>query len=214
MMFAAPPEQSLEWSDDGVQGSYRFLKRFWTAVQNHVDGGPAAEVNPADLNDAQKDLRRKTHQTIAKISDDIGRRHSFNTAVAAAMELLNAINKRDDDSATSHAVEHEALKAVVLMLSPIVPHICDALWQAMGYTDPLIDQQWPGFDESALVQDTLELVVQVNGKLRGRILVAADADKDAIIEQALADENVRRFVDGKEVRKVIVVPGRLVNVVV
>ena len=214
MMFAAPPEQSLEWSDDGVQGSYRFLKRFWTAVQNHVDGGPAAEVNPADLNDAQKDLRRKTHQTIAKISDDIGRRHSFNTAVAAAMELLNAINKRDDDSATSHAVEHEALKAVVLMLSPIVPHICDALWQAMGYTDPLIDQQWPGFDESALAQDTLELVVQVNGKLRGRILVAADADKDAIVEQALADENVRRFVNGKEVRKVIVVPGRLVNVVV
>jgi len=214
MMFAAPPEQSLEWSDDGVQGSYRFLKRFWTAVQNHVDGGPAAEVNPADLNDAQKDLRRKTHQTIAKISDDIGRRHSFNTAVAAAMELLNAINKRDDDSAAGHAVEHEALKAVVLMLSPIVPHICDALWQAMGYSDPLIDQQWPGFDESALAQDTLELVVQVNGKLRGRILVAADADKDAIIEQALADENVRRFVDGKEVRKVIVVPGRLVNVVV
>ncbi len=214
MMFAAPPEQSLEWSDDGVQGSFRFLKRFWTAVQSHVDAGPATAVDPTGLDDAQKDLRRKTHQTIAKISDDIGRRHSFNTAVAAAMELLNAINKSGDNSAAGRAVEHEALKAVVLMLSPIVPHICNALWQAMGYTDPLIDQQWPGFDESALEQDRLELVVQVNGKLRGRISVAADAEKDAIVKQALADENVRRFVDGKDVCKVIVVPGRLVNVVV
>lgn len=214
MMFAAPPEQSLEWSDAGVQGSFRFLKRFWAAVQSHIEGGPAAEVEPAGLDETQKNLRRKTHQTIAKISDDIGRRHSFNTAVAAAMELLNAINKHEDASDAGRAVEHEALKAVVLMLSPIVPHICTALWQSMGYTEPLIDQQWPGFDKSAVEQDTVELVVQVNGKLRGRISVAADADKNAIIEQALADENVHRFVGSKEVRKVIVVPGRLVNVVV
>ncbi len=214
MMFAAPPEQSLEWSDDGVQGSFRFLKRFWAAVQNHVDAGSVADVDPASLDDAQKDLRRKTHQTIAKISDDIGRRHSFNTAIAAAMELLNAINKSDDSSAQGRAVEHEALKAVVLMLAPIVPHICNALWQAMGYTEALIDQPWPDYDESALEQDSIELVVQVNGKLRGKISVASDAARERIIEQALADENVQRFIDGKEIRKVIVVPGRLVSIVV
>ena len=214
MMFAAPPEQSLEWSDDGVQGSFRFLKRFWAAVQNHVDAGSVADVDPASLDDAQKDLRRKTHQTIAKISDDIGRRHSFNTAIAAAMELLNAINKSDDSSAQGRAVEHEALKAVVLMLAPIVPHICNALWQAMGYTEALIDQPWPDYDEYALEQDSIELVVQVNGKLRGKISVASDAARERIIEQALADENVQRFIDGKEIRKVIVVPGRLVSIVV
>lgn len=214
MMFAAPPEQALEWSDEGVQGSFRFLKRFWAAVQTHVEGGEAGDVDPSTLNETQKELRRKTHQTIAKISDDIGRRHSFNTAVAASMELLNAINKQADGSAEGRAVEREALMAVVLMLSPIVPHICDALWQAMGNTDPLIDQSWPDFDESALLQETVELVVQVNGKLRGKVSVAVDEAEDVIIERALADENVQRFIDGKEVRKVIVVPGRLVSVVV
>ena len=214
MMFAAPPEQALEWSDEGVQGSFRFLKRFWAAVQNHIEGGVGDEVDASVLNDAQKDLRRKTHKTIAKISDDIGRRHSFNTAVAATMELLNAINKQADSSAAGRAVEREALNAIVLMLSPIVPHICDALWQAMGNTDPLIDQAWPNFDESALAQDTVDLVVQVNGKLRGKVSVAVDEAEDAIIERALADENVQRFIDGKEIRKVIVVPGRLVSVVV
>ena len=214
MMFAAPPEQALEWSDEGVQGSFRFLKRFWAAVQSHVDSGPVADVDPSALNESQKNLRRKTHQTIAKISDDIGRRHSFNTAVAASMELLNAINKSDDDSDAARAVVREALKAVVLMLSPIVPHICDALWQAMGYSDPLIDQRWPEVDEAALQQDSVELVIQVNGKLRGKMSVAVGAERETIIEQALADENVQRFVDGKQVRKVIVVPERLVNVVV
>ena len=214
MMFASPPEQSLEWSDDGVQGSFRFLKRFWAAVQNHIEGGEVDELDIAALDDAQRDLRRKTHQTIAKISDDIGRRHSFNTAVAASMELLNAINKQADSSAAGRAVAREALEAVVLMLSPIVPHICDALWQRMGNTEPLIDQSWPDFDESALTQETVELVVQVNGKLRGKVSVAVDEPKDAIIEKALADENVQRFIDGKAIRKVIVVPGRLVSVVV
>ncbi len=214
MMFAAPPEQALEWSDDGVQGSFRFLKRFWAAVQTHVEAGPAPDVEPSTLDDAQKDLRRKTHQTIAKISDDIGRRHSFNTAVSASMELLNAVNKLQDNSKDGRAVKREALKAVVLMLSPIVPHICDALWRALGHTEPLIDQAWPDFDETALERDTVNIVVQVNGRLRARISVAADAEKDEIIEQALADENVQRFIDSKKIRNVIVVPGRLVNVVV
>ena len=214
MMFAAPPEQSLEWSDDGVQGSYRFLKRFWHAVVDHTAGGPVAPLDAATLNDVQKELRRKTHQTIAKIGDDIGRRSSFNTAVAAAMELLNAINKFDDESAAGRSVQREALEAVVLMLSPMTPHICHALWKELGHETALIDQGWPEFDESALELDMVEVVVQVNGKLRGRVSVPADASKDAIEEIAIADENVQRFVDGKAIRKVIVVPGRLVNIVV
>ena len=214
MMFAAPPEQSLEWSDDGVQGSYRFLKRFWQAVVDHAAGGPVAELDPAALNDMQQALRRKTHQTIAKIGDDIGRRSSFNTAVAAAMELINAINKFDDESDAGRAVAREALEAVVLMLSPMTPHICHALWKELGHETALIDRSWPEFDESALELDTIELVVQVNGKLRGRVSVPADAGKDDIETLAIADENVQRFVDGKAIRKLIVVPGRLVNIVV
>jgi leucyl-tRNA synthetase len=214
MMFAAPPEQALEWSDDGVQGGFRFLKRFWSAVQSHVDGGAVAELAPDALNAPQKDLRRKTHQTIAKISDDIGRRYTFNTAVAASMELLNAITRFDDASDAGRAVEHEALEAVVLMLSPIVPHICHELWAALGHKTALIDVPWPQIDAAALEADRIEIVVQVNGKLRGRISIAADADNEEIGKQALADPNVQRFVADKEVRKTIVVPGRLVNIVV
>jgi len=214
MMFAAPPEQALEWSDDGVQGSFRFLKRFWNAVQSHVDDGAVTDLHLHSLDAAQKDLRRKTHQTIAKIGDDIGRRYTFNTAVAASMELLNSVNRFDDTSDASRAVVREALEAVVLMLSPIVPHICHELWAALGHETALIDVPWPAADEAALEADLVEIVVQVNGKLRGRISVTADADNDAVGEQALADPNVQRFVADKEVRKMIVVPGRLVNIVV
>jgi leucyl-tRNA synthetase len=214
MMFAAPPEQALEWSDDGVQGSFRFLKRFWNAVQDHVDGGAVVELDLSSLNTEQQDLRRKTHQSIAKISDDLGRRNTFNTAVAASMELLNAITRYEDDSEAGRAVVHEALEAVVLMLSPMVPHICHTLWAALGHETALIDVPWPEVDESALEADLVEIVVQVNGKLRGRISVAADASNDAVGAQALADSNVQRFVEGKEIRKTIVVPGRLVNIVV
>jgi leucyl-tRNA synthetase len=214
MMFAAPPEQSLEWSDDGVQGSFRFLKRFWSAVVDHAGKGPVGDVDVDALNDTQKELRRKTHQTIAKINDDIGRRHSFNTAVAASMELLNAINKLADESDTGRAVAHESLEAVVVMLSPMVPHICHALWQELGHESALIDQRWPEVDESALQLDLVEIVVQVNGKLRARLSVAVDASKDDIEALALADDNIRRYTDGNEIRKIIVVPGRLVNIVV
>ena len=214
MMFAAPPEQALEWSDDGVQGSFRYLKRFWSAVTDHAANGHAAAIDAGTLNDAQKELRRKTHQTIAKISDDILRRHSFNTAVAASMELLNAVNKFSDDSDAGRSVKREALEAIVIMLSPMVPHICHALWQELGHDSVLIDQRWPEVDDSALQQDLVELVVQVNGKLRAKISVAADAGKNDVEALALADENVQRFIDGKELRKVIVVPGRLVNIVV
>jgi leucyl-tRNA synthetase len=214
MMFAAPPEQALEWSDDGVQGSYRFLKRFWTAVQEHAGSGSVGEIDVAALSNEHKDMRRKTHQTIAKISDDIGRRYTFNTAVAASMELLNAINKFDDASDTGRAVKREALEAVVLMLSPMVPHICHELWSALGHRTALIDEPWPQFDEQALVTDLVEIVLQVNGKLRARISVAADADNDSVAALALADPNVQKHVGDSEIRKTIVVPGRLVNIVV
>jgi leucyl-tRNA synthetase len=214
MMFAAPPEQSLEWSDDGVQGSFRFLKRFWHVVHEHVAQGPSGALVAAELNSTHKELRRKAHQTIVKMSHDIGHRHSFNTAVAAAMELLNAISKFDDDSGAGRAVVREALDAVVVMLSPMVPHICHALWQSLGHESLLIEQRWPTADEAALERDRVEIVVQVNGKLRARLSLAVDASKECIEAEALADDNVQRFTDGKKIRKVIVVPGRLVNIVV
>lgn len=212
MMSAAPPEQSLEWSDDGVQGAYRFLKRFWHAVDKHCSAGSVESAT--QFNDLQKDLRRKTHQTIAKVSDDIGRRYKFNTAIAATMELLNAISRFDDSSPEGRAVVQEALDSIVLLLAPIVPHICHNLWAQLGHSEPLLVASWPATDEKALAQDLIEIVVQVNGKLRGRISVAIDADDDAVREQAFNDENVQRFIAGKEVRKAIVVPGRLVSFVV
>ncbi len=214
MMFAAPPEQALEWSDEGVQGASRFMKRFWSAVQKYSAEGVAPALDIETLDEAQLGLRRKTHQTIAKVSDDIGRRYTFNTAIAAAMELLNAVNRFEDSSSQGRAVQGEALEAVVLLLSPITPHICHALWHVLGHETALVDVRWPAFDESALLQDMVEIVVQVNGKLRGRIRVATDTDRDVVAELAMADENVQRFIAGKEVRKTIVVPGRLVNVVV
>jgi leucyl-tRNA synthetase len=214
MMFAAPPEQALEWSDEGVQGAFRFLKRFWRSVQEHASDGAIAASDTGRLTDGQKALRRKTHQTIAKVSDDVGRRYTFNTAVAAVMELLNAINRFDDSSPTGRTVVREALEAVVLLLSPIVPHICHELWHVLGHEEAVVNVRWPEADPSALVLDMVEIVVQVNGKLRGRISVAADSDTDTISKAALADENVRRFVGDRSIRKTIVVPGRLVNVVV
>ncbi len=212
MMATAPPEQALEWSDDGVQGAFRFLKRLWHAVDGHCEGGSVAAVDAYD--DAQAGLRRKTHQTIAKVSDDIGRRYKFNTAVAATMELMNAIQRFDDRSDGGRAVVQEALEAIVKLLAPIVPHVCHELWRQLGHEDALVYARWPDVDQAALEQDTIELVVQVNGKLRGRINVAADADRSSIEALALADDNVQRFVAEQPVKKVIVVPGRLVNVVV
>lgn len=214
MMFAAPPEQALEYSDDGVQGAFRFLKRFWNAVHSHVEHGDTTKLVIENLSDAQKDLRRKTHQTIAKVSDDMGRRYTFNTAVAASMELLNAITRFEDDSPLGLAVVREALEAVVLFLSPIVPHICHELWEVLGHDSAVVDARWPTVDDSALEQDVIEMIVQVNGKLRARIMVAANANRDEVAALALADEKVQRFIADSEVRKQIVVPGRLVNIVI
>ncbi len=213
-MFAAPPEQSLEWRDDGVEGATRFLKRLWRGVQQHLQGGAAGELDKNALTAPQKALRRKLHETIAKVGDDYGRRKTFNTAIAAVMELMNEALKFDDASAQGRAVSQELWQSVVLMLNPVVPHISHALWQGLTGRDDLLAQRWPQADASALVRDSIALVVQVNGKLRGNIEVPAGASQDEIVAVALADENVRKFTDGQAIKKKIVVPGKLVNFVV
>jgi len=215
-MFAAPPEQSLEWSDAGVDGAYRFLKRLWSLVHSHVARGDRPEpVAPEALDEAQKALRRKVHETIAKASDDIGRRYTFNTAIAAVMELTNALAKgAEDTTPNGRATLQEGLEAAVTILAPIVPHIAHSLWQALGHRDPVVDAPWPQVDEQALTRDTVALAVQVNGKLRGQVEVAADADQAACEQAALAEPNVQRFIEDKTVARVIVVPGRLINLVV
>lgn len=214
MMFAAPPDQSLEWSDAGVDGALRFIKRLWRQVHAHVQGGAVVALDVDALSREQKGLRAKVHETLSKAGDDIGRRMTFNTAIAAVMELLNAVSRFADDSAQGRAVVQEALDTAVLLLAPITPHVCDQLWQALGHEGAVIDANWPQVDERALVSDSIALVVQVNGKLRGRIEVDAAADKDAILAQAKADENVKRHLEGMTLRKEIYVPGKLVNLVV
>ena len=210
-MFAAPPEQSLEWSDAGVDGSHRFLKRLWRLVQ---EAKPASSdtLKTATLDKAQKALRRKTHETIAKVSDDYGRRQTFNTAVAAVMELCNEVSRHEGDTAEDAGVVHEALSAAVLLLAPIVPHISEALYSVLT-GQRILSAAWPVVDEAALARDEIDIVVQVNGKVRAKIAVSADAGKDDIQEIALAHENVQRFTEGTTIRKIIIVPGKLVNVV-
>jgi leucyl-tRNA synthetase len=221
MMFTAPPEQSLEWSDEGVVGANRFLRRLWKAVHEHVatGAGPVpdakrATLDGASLAGADRDLRRIAHQTLAKVEDDIGRRRVFNTAVAAVMELLNAVGRHGGQEPAARAVRQEALESAVLCLSPIVPHICHVLWQALGQAEPLWRSRWHKADPDALVQDLVEVVVQVNGKLRGRISVPPGAADDVLRAAALADEGVLKHLEGRDPKKVIVVRGKLVNVVV
>ena len=212
-MFAAPPEQTLEWSNEGVAGAHRFLRKLWTMVQTHIAEDFNTTLDTANHNDSQRDLRRKTHETIAKVNDDYGRRNTFNTAIAAVMELLNEVGKLTGNEAQTQAVRHEALNSAVLLLSPIAPHICHSLWNLLGHSDAVANATWPTVDESALVRSSIEMVVQVNGKVRGKIQVAADASKEQVEALALEDSNVQRFTDGVTIRKIIVVPGRLVNIV-
>jgi len=212
-MFAAPPEHTLEWSDEGVEGAFRFMKRLWKIVHGHVQAGPAAAPVPAALDAAQRELRRQVHQTLAKVGDDIGRRRTFNTAIAAVMELLNALARFTDDSPQGRAVLQEALELVVLMLSPVVPHATQALWRELGHSTAVVDESWPEPDARALTLDTIEIVVQVNGRLRARVPVPAGADEATAREAALADATVARFVGGNPIRFVKYVPGKLVNVV-
>jgi leucyl-tRNA synthetase len=213
-MFAAPPEQTLEWSDEGVQGAFRFIKRLWKAVHEHVSAGAAPPLDKAALDEAQRAIRRQAHQTLAKVTDDIGRRRTFNTAIAAVMELLNALAKFPQRTAADRSVMHEALEIAVVALSPIIPHVTHVLWHELGHSTALIDERWPEVDAAALEQSMVEIVVQVNGKLRARITVPAGTGEEDARAAALADAHVKKFVGDGPVRKVIVVPGKLVNVVV
>ncbi|MFT5705807.1 MAG: leucyl-tRNA synthetase [Oceanospirillaceae bacterium] len=214
MMFAAPPVQSLEWSDSAVEGAQRFLKRLWKLTHDHLSMNKTAVLNPELLNDQQSELRRKVHQSIKKVSNDIEARQTFNTAIAAVMELTNSISKFKDNSEQGVAVEREAIEACILLLAPITPHICEQLWQELTVDGNILTAPWPLADESALVLAKVEMVISVNGKVRGKMSIAADADKDVILHTALSLENVQKFIGDKTIRKKIIVPGKLVNLVV
>lgn len=215
IMFTSPPEQSLEWSDTGVEGAYRFLKRLWRLIAAHVNTHGAVTVKiPADLNEKQKTLRRHVHETLQKVTDDLQRRYTFNTAIAAVMELLNALSSDEGNTPTDVIIKQEAYEMIVLMLSPIVPHITHVLWEALGHSSAIMDVAWPVVDEKALTRDTVEIVVQVNGKVRGNITVPVQATKETIEAFALQHEAVKRHIGDKPVRKVIVVGQKLVSIVV
>lgn len=223
ILFAAPPEQSLEWSDSGVEGAYRFLRRLWTFCAEHIQTGvvPAWNARAPDaldealadtLNSTLKDLRRQVHNTIHKVRDDYGRRQSFNTAIAAIMELLNSLYRLNDRSPTARRVVQEALEAMLVMLSPIAPHLCTALWEQLCPQRAL--DTWPDIDDAARQQDTITLMIQVNGKLRGELNITPDTDQKQIEQMALAEHSIQKFLTGYAVKKIIVVPGRLVNIVI
>ncbi|MPT19914.1 MAG: leucine--tRNA ligase, partial [Pseudomonas sp.] len=213
MMFASPPDQSCEWSDAGVEGANRFLRRVWRLAHAHVSAGLPGKLDITSLSDEQKAVRRAIHLAIKQASNDIGQHHKFNTAVAQVMTLMNVLEKAATATEQDRALVHEGLEIVTLLLAPITPHISHELWQRLGHADAVIDAQWPQVDESALVQDSLTLVVQVNGKLRGQIEVPASASREEVEAAARANENVLRFTEDLSIRKVIVVPGKLVNIV-
>ena len=214
MMFASPAEMTLEWQESGVEGAKRFLGRVWNLVYQYQQNPAKTALDVTALSADQKALRREAHKTIAKVSDDIGRRQTFNTAIAAIMELMNKLTKAPLESEQDRAVMAETLSAVVRMLYPITPHICFELWQALGNETAIDTAEWVKADESAMVEDEKLIVVQVNGKVRGKVTVAADADEETVKTIAFADENVKKFTDGQQIVKVIYVAGKLLNVVV
>jgi len=212
-MSDTPPHQSLEWKEGGVEGMHRFLKRLWRDVSAVDSSFGDHDFEQDELNDAQKSLRRKTHETIAKVTDDLERRFTFNTAIASMMELYNEVSKFSDDSPAGKAVVHETYSALIRMLSPFTPHITHELWAQLGYQTALVSEAWPECDEEALVRDSISMVVQVNGKRRANIDVAANASNEECEQAALAEENVKKHIGESSVRKIIVVPGKLVNIV-
>ncbi|MFG0796448.1 leucine--tRNA ligase [Pseudomonas sp. GLN_2] len=213
MMFASPPDMSLEWSDSGVEGASRFLRRVWRLAQAHVSRGLPGKLDVAALDDAQKVIRRAIHAAIKQASTDVGQFHKFNTAIAQVMTVMNVLEKAPQATEQDRALLQEGLEAVTLLLAPITPHISHALWQHLGHAGSVIDAAWPSVDEQALVQDSITLVVQVNGKLRGQVEMPAAASREEVEAAARSNENVLRFIDGLTIRKVIVVPGKLVNIV-
>lgn len=213
MMFSAPPEQSVEWAEGGLESASRFLRKIWRGVNEHVALGSTQPLKVEALSPQGRELRRKQHETLGRADDDYGRRLQFNTVVAAVMELVNTIAKTPDEG-SDRAVVREAWRTALIVLSPIAPHICHSLWQILGEQGLVVDASWPEVDETALVRDHIELVCQVNGKVRARIEVAADADQDTVQAVAFEEVNMQKFMEGKTVRKVIYVPGKLINVVV
>ena len=216
MMFTSPPEQSLEWSDTAINGSYRFLKKLWKLVKTHQNSiKDISDISPNEkFNEDQNKLRRKTHQTISKVTDDIGRRYTFNTAIAAVMELVNEVSAFNVNDELDRQAIKEAIESILLLLSPIVPHICHQLWLDINHNRPIVDAEWPEFDNSLLKSETSLIVVQVNGKLRSKLEVDASTSEDELKSMALSDEKVMRFIEGNEIKKIIVVPEKLVNIVV
>jgi len=218
VMFASPPDQTLEWSDAGVEGSFRFIKRFWTMIEHHIETGtePLAGMRPSEFDAKQKDIRRKVHQTIVKVTEDIHQRHTFNTAIAAVREMLNLVSKYQEDVSDKSGqwVLQEALESAVLLLCPVIPHVCESMWRKLGHRELCSTASWPVADQSALIEDEKLVVLQVNGKLRGKLLVPIHIDKAELEQLALENEGVLRHTEGKTIRKVIVVPGKLVNIVV
>jgi leucyl-tRNA synthetase len=212
-MFAAPPEQTLEWIDSGVDGSHRFVKRLWTLTQEHLELGPVETLDLSSLTAEQKNVRRLIHKTIEKVTDDVGRRQTFNTAVAAIMELLNNLQKASQVEAQDKAIVREGINAIVLLLAPIAPHICHVLYKELGFNGDIETAAWPQVDTAALVEDEKLVVVQVNGKVRAKITVAADATQEQVETLGLQEHNVQPFVEGKTVRKIIYIPGKLLNIV-
>ena len=216
IMFTSPPEQTLEWSDSGVEGAHKFLKRVWKLAYDFTQEETlTAEqtLSNVTLNADQKALRRELHKTIGKVSDDIGRRNTFNTAIAAIMELMNHLTKAKIETVEDRIVMQEAIRAVILMLTPIVPHLSHHVWSIIGDGQPVENTPWPVVDESALVEDEKLVIVQVNGKLRAKITVAADATQEQVEALGFAEDSVVKFTDGKTIRKVIYVPGKLLNIV-
>jgi leucyl-tRNA synthetase len=214
VMFAAPPDHSLEWSDTAVEGAYRFINKLWRIVVGFKEQAAGSYMlNRTQLTEDQANLRRKVHETIQKVTDDIGRRYTFNTAIAANMELMNELVKFSDDSEQGLAIYQEAMESIVLMLSPIIPHVCHVLWKKMGHDQAVHEVPWPKVDSEALKKDSIELVVQVNGKKRASIHVSTQATQEQIEKTALCDENVKRAIAEKNIVKLIIVPGRLVNIV-
>jgi leucyl-tRNA synthetase len=214
VLFAAPPDQSLEWSDSGVEGAWRFLRRIWSGIHQHLQAGAPAALEHSALTPAQRDLRRKLHDTIAKVSDDIERRYTFNTAIAALMELSNQLQRFDDASPQGLAVAREAWSALVQMLHPVTPHLCTHLWPQLGGQGDIEQAGWPQVDEQARVRDAITVVVQVNGKVRGKLELAPGLDQAATLAAAQADQNVQRHLQGVSIRKIIHVPDKLLNLVV
>jgi len=217
ILFAAPPTQDLEWSDSGIEGAHRFINKFFRLVTGFIASKKevkASKIDASNLSEEQKSVRQKTHLALQKVGDDFGRRHSFNTAIATMMELNNSISRFNDATEQGMAIKQEAIEIMIKCLSPVMPHVCHHLWFLLGGSDAVVESSWPKVDQSALVQENVQIIAQVNGKLRAKIIAPIDSNNQAVQETAMSDEKIKRFTENKEIIKVVVVPNKLINIVV